>query len=78
MGAQESLDSPNHGMAVAVLLVTPQPILAREVGSGQSETHNDTMQATRLWDPNPLGGVSELRRVWNVCIPDLEMEGILT
>ena len=66
VGTQEPLDSPNHGTAVAMLLITPQPLLTREVGPGQSETHNDTMQAAQLRGPDCLGSISELRTEFGI------------
>lgn len=52
MGAQEPLDSSNHGAAMAMLLVIPQPVLARQVRPRQPETHKDKMQAEQLQGPN--------------------------
>lgn len=61
VGTQEPLDSSNHGMALAVLLETPQPLLTREIRPGQSETHNGKMQAEQFQGPSSVGRVSEVR-----------------
>lgn len=71
MGTQEPLDSSNHGVALAVLLKTPQPLLAGEIGAGQSKTHNGKMQAKQFQDPGSLGRVSEIRKEF--CIFTLQV-----
>lgn len=76
MSAQEPLDSSNHRTAMTVLLKIPQPLVTRQVGPRQPETHEDKMQAEQLQGLD-LGSQSSLKIKARVCyfhMTDFEME----
>lgn len=48
VGTQEPLDSSDHGVAMAVLLIVPQPLVTRAVGPRQPETQNGSFRGLSL------------------------------